>query len=52
MCSISFWRIPVCRRSSGIVQGFFQSMAKCMVPALSRWQMEPWLKATKGRPYL
>ena len=49
MCSISFWRMPVSLRIPGMVQGFFQSMEKCMVPALSRWQMDPWLKATKGR---
>ena len=34
-----------------MVQGLDQSMEKCMVPTLSRWQMDPWLKATKGRPY-
>ena len=30
-----------------MVQGLDQSMEKCMVPTLSRWQIDPWLKATK-----
>ena len=32
-----------------VVQGFDQSTTKCMVPTLSRWQIEPWLNATNGR---
>ena len=41
MCSISRCLRPVSFKIRGISQGFFQSMEKCMVPTLSRWQMDP-----------
>ena len=43
MCCISFLRTLVCFSTPGISHGLDQRMAKCMVPTVSRWQIEPTL---------
>ena len=50
ICSISICLLPVSLRIFGSSQGLLQLIAYCIVPTLSRWHTDPWLKATNGSP--